>query len=86
MPSLIKAIVCMDCGHSMAFDPLPEKCEKCGSAWMEARYDYEQAGPLWKNALADRATSMWRYEELLPLAFTASSVTLGEGWTPPKPC
>jgi threonine synthase len=82
MPSLIKSVVCMDCGHSMAFDPLPEKCEKCGSVWMEARYDYEQAEPVWKAAFADRATSMWRYEELLPLAFSASLVTLGEGWTP----
>jgi threonine synthase len=82
MPSLIKSVDCMDCGHSMAFDPLPEKCEKCGSVWMEARYDYKQAGPVWKTPFADRITSMWRYEELLPLAFTTSSVTLGEGWTP----
>lgn len=85
MPSLIKSVVCMECGHSMAFDPLPEKCEKCGSGWMEARYDYEQAASLWKTPFSDRVTSMWRYEELLPQAFSASSVTLGEGWTPLLP-
>jgi threonine synthase len=85
MPSLIEAVVCMDCAHNMAFDPLPEKCEKCGSGWLEARYAVEQAAPLWKAGFSDRVTSLWRYEELLPMAYTASSVTLGEGWTPLLP-
>jgi threonine synthase len=66
----------------MAFDPLPEKCAACGSVWLEPQYDYAQAASLWKNGLLDRATTLWRYEELLPLSYSASAVTLGEGWTP----
>jgi threonine synthase len=82
MPSLMNAVVCMDCGHSMAFDPLPAKCESCGSVWLEARYDLEQAASRWREGLSDRATSVWRYEELLPIKDAASAITIGEGWTP----
>jgi threonine synthase len=35
---------------------------------------------------AGRAPSLWRYRELLPLAFDAEPVTLGEGMTPLLPC
>jgi threonine synthase len=82
MPSLINSVVCMDCGHSMAFDPLPVKCKSCGSVWLEARYDLEQAASRWRGGLSDRPISVWRYEELLPIKDAASAITLGEGWTP----
>ncbi len=82
MPSLLNSVVCMDCGHSMAFDPLPPKCEKCGSIWLEARYDYEQAAAIWRGGLSERDTSVWRYEDLLPVTNSASIVSMGEGWTP----
>ncbi len=85
MPSLIKSVVCMACGHSMGHDPLPDKCEKCGSDWLEAQYDYEQAAQLWKAGLTGRVSSLWRYDELLPLSYSSSVVTLGEGWTPLLP-
>jgi threonine synthase len=68
----------------MAFDPAAEM-RKCGSIWLEARYDYEQAAPIWKAGLSDRVTSLWRYEELLPMTYSAAVVTLGEGWTPLLP-
>ena len=82
MPSLLKSIVCLDCGHSMPIDPLPTRCAACGSVWMDAQYDYEQAAALWKAGLAERTTTIWRYEELLPLLDSASIVSMGEGWTP----
>ena len=81
MPSLLNSVVCLDCGHSMAGDPLPVTCGRCGSEWIEARYDYAQAATLWKDGLADRMPSLWRYEELLPVK-TTRLVTMGEGWTP----
>lgn len=82
MPSLLNSIVCIDCGHRMAFDPLPAKCESCGSIWLEARYDYEQAAAVWRAGLSDRESSVWRYGELLPVLNPASIVSMGEGWTP----
>jgi threonine synthase len=82
MPSLINSVVCMDCGHSMAFDPLPSRCAACGSVWLEARYDLAQAASRWREGLSDRSTTVWRYEELLPIQDAASAITIGEGWTP----
>ena len=35
---------------------------------------------------AQRAPTLWRYRELLPLPFDAEPVTLGEGMTPLLPC
>ena len=35
---------------------------------------------------AERANSLWRYRELLPLPTDASPVTLGEGMSPLLPC
>jgi len=82
MPSLMNSVVCMDCGHSMGFDPLPSRCAACGSVWLEARYDLAQAAARWRDGLSDRPTTVWRYEELLPIKDAASAITIGEGWTP----
>ena len=82
MPSLIQSVVCMDCSHVQAtHEPLPDKCEKCGSDWLEARYDYAKAAEQWKTGLADRPASIWRYEELLPVNTKGNIVSLGEGGT-----
>ena len=83
MPSLLKSIICMDCGHTMLeLDPLPKACAECGSDWMEVQYDYEQAGSIWREGLTERDTSIWRYAELLPIATEGNIVSMGEGWTP----
>ncbi|WP_119069035.1 pyridoxal-phosphate dependent enzyme [Aggregatilinea lenta] len=82
MPSLLNAIVCMDCGHKMSPDPLPESCEICGSRWVDADYDYERAVALWRAGMGNRPASMWRYDELLPLIEPEAVVTMGEGWSP----
>jgi threonine synthase len=69
----------------MPFDPLPPQCEKCGSVWLDAQYDYDRTAALWKAGLAGRDTTVWRYDELLPLTDPEAVVSLGEGWTPLMP-
>lgn len=82
MPSLLKAIVCHDCGHSMPPAPLPNVCPACKSTWLDAVYDYDQAATIWKAGLSERSSSIWRYEELLPLTDSTFITSMGEGWTP----
>lgn len=82
MPSLMKSVVCLDCGHEMPVEPLPAQCAACGSKWMDVRYDYDAVAEAWRAGLADRTSTLWRYEELLPLAEMTAVVSMGEGWTP----
>lgn len=50
---------------------------------MRVEYDLELARrTLTKINLKSRQTSMWRYEELLPIEDGNNIVSLGEGWTP----
>ncbi|MBN1565259.1 MAG: pyridoxal-phosphate dependent enzyme [Anaerolineae bacterium] len=83
MPSLIQSVVCIDCGHvHETVSPLPTKCESCGSLWLEARYDYAKTVEIWQAGLSERTTSIWRYEELLPVSTDKPIVSMGEGWSP----
>lgn len=81
MPSLITGVVCMDCGQQLAPHPLPIVCPHCGSGWLEAHYDYDAVAAAWRDGLAGRVTSLWRYSELLPVTPRAA-FSLSEGWTP----
>jgi threonine synthase len=47
-----------------------------------ARYDLQAARAWKRESLADRAPTMWRYRELMPLLAMDEPVTLGEGFTP----
>jgi threonine synthase len=54
----------------------------CGAPLL-ARYDLARAAREWpRESLFDRARSMWRYREVMPLLEGDEPVTLGEGWTP----
>jgi threonine synthase len=70
---------CSKCGERL--DPkLPQTlCPKdAGSLWV--RYDLKQVrARADRDDIASRASTMWRYRELLP---DAEPVTLGEGFTP----
>lgn len=55
-------------------------CEKCGGLWLDARYDYDAVR--WPASLVGRPTTLWRYEELLPLTDNQFKVSMKEGWTP----
>lgn len=81
MPSLITGVVCMDCGQQLAPHPLPIVCPHCGSGWLEAHYDYDAVAAAWRDGLAGRVTSLWRYSEMLPVTPRAA-LSLSEGWTP----
>src|SRR5262249_40455246 len=51
------------------------------------RYDLPRIRTVVRPAdFAGREPSLWRYRELLPLAFDKDPVTLGEGLTPLLPC
>src|SRR5262245_53726631 len=80
MPSLFSKVVCLSCGHETPPSVTIGKCEACGGLWLDARYDYDAVG--WPDSLKRRPSSLWRYEELLPLTDLSYKVSLGEGWTP----
>lgn len=65
------------------FDPRERHflCPACALPLL-ARYDLEAARGWARESLADRAPTMWRYRELLPLLPGDQPVTLGEGFTP----
>jgi threonine synthase len=80
MTSQFTHIVCLACNHEMPPVPMTPKCDSCGGNWLDARYDF--SGVNWPAALTKRPTSLWRYEELLPLQDISQRVSMGEGWTP----
>src|SRR5512140_2362852 len=80
MASYFSHVVCLACGHQMPPLLMLDKCEACGGGWLDARYDY--AAVHWPEALVRRPTSLWRYEELLPLTDFQHKISMGEGWTP----
>jgi len=76
-------LVCVHCGHRMAYNrPMPG-CPQCGEDILRAEYDLEPfKDGNWARRLNGRRHDIWRYHELLPLHDPANIVTLGEGGTP----
>jgi threonine synthase len=81
MSSYFNQIVCLECGHAMPPELMASKCAKCGSPWLDARYDYDAVRALWPAALKGRDRSLWRYAELLPIGEPEADITMGEGYT-----
>ncbi len=75
-------IECIDCGHRTPFMASESACPNCGSAWREARYDYENLGKSLPLLLPGRPFDVWRYRELLPVRSPNPDLSLGEGGTP----
>lgn len=81
-------IICRACGHTQPFEGPLKMCQACGNAWLDAQYDLEalskpnEHGQQWRDQLATRGATIWRYQELLPIQNKENIVTLGEGWTP----
>jgi threonine synthase len=75
----------LECGMCAAtYDPqqLLNLCPTCGMPLL-ARYDLRAAArTLTRAALAARPSTMWRYEEVLPVRDDRALLSLGEGWTP----
>jgi threonine synthase len=81
MPSTLTHLECSrpTCGNVLQYSSLQNLCPVCHGPLL-ARYDLATARQtLTRSALATRAVSMWRYEEVMP---AATPVTLGEGMTP----
>jgi threonine synthase len=75
----------LECGacHTI-FDPnqLLNLCSVCSKPLL-ARYDLDRAAQtLTPAALRERAPSLWRYSEVLPVQQLDKVINLGEGWTP----
>ena len=73
---------CLDCGHRQPFAPLNTRCEKCGSEWMRAHYDYDALATTLPAVLPSRPFDLWRYHELLPVKAPRPEISMGEGGTP----
>ena len=80
--SRFNQVVCLECGHHMPANMMISACDACGSAWVDARYDYDGVADVWAAELARREPTLWRYAELLPIADRHPDIWIGEGWTP----
>ena len=74
---------CNTCGEQQPYEPfvLP-LCAKCGSQWMEARYDYAAFKREVLRGLPGRPPNMWRYADVLPLKDPAALDLYPAGGTP----
>jgi threonine synthase len=80
--SLLTNLSCSRCGKSYDADKIQTICTSCQGT-LFARYDLEKArSTIPKVEFQKRVTSMWRYQELLPLIQRTNIVTIGEGFTP----
>lgn len=64
---------------------MPCVCERCGSTWVEARYDYAAFKPRLLAGLPERNFNIWRYQEVLPLECPAGADVETVGGTPLYP-
>lgn len=81
--SALTHIVCLECGQEQPPAVMASACPRCGSGWLDARYDYAATANAWRGGIpATRERNLWRYAELLPLDAPDPEITLGEGFTP----
>src|SRR5947209_19464763 len=73
------SLECSSCGKTRGATGLASVCD-CGQPYL-VRYASAPTSDV-KSLLAERAWTMWRYREWLPLADGEQPVTLGEGGTP----
>jgi len=78
-----KHLECNLCGNHQTYEPFsPAICEKCGSHWMEARYEYGAFKRDILRGLPERPSNMWRYQDVLPLDDPGSIDLYPAGGTP----
>ena len=82
MKSCLTHLECTYCPAVFDADQLIRTCPKDGKV-LFARYDLESAAKaLPRELLASRPSTMWRYEEVMPVRDATNIVSLGEGFTP----
>lgn len=78
----VDKLECASCGSHYDLQEDILLCKSCGST-LNIKYNLERIrNSLNKADLANRATNVWRYRELLPIINEQNIVSLGEGWTP----
>jgi threonine synthase len=78
----LKHLECSACGLQHEWSRLQNLCRACQKP-LFAMVDLDKARQtLTRENLANRAKSLWRYRELLPLPHDIEPVSLGEGGTP----
>jgi threonine synthase len=83
--SHLSHLECTACARRQDADRLHTVCPACGKV-LYARYDLDAVRRvLPREALRDRAPTLWRYREVLPVRDARAVVTLGEGMTPLLP-
>ena len=82
MTSYIDHLECTACGKTYSHKQLIG-ISPCCKKVLFARYDLARLGrDVDRDSLVNRADTMWRYAELLPVEDPGNIVTLGEGGTP----
>lgn len=75
-------LYCSACAEKYAPNKIYNLCPNCAKPLM-VEYDLEKASQtLSKESLKSRDSTIWRYEEVLPVEKSENRLTLGEGWTP----
>jgi threonine synthase len=75
-------LTCAACAAEYESGKIYNLCAACGKPLLVA-YDLEKAAEtLTKESLKSRVSSLWRYEEVLPVENRQNQLSLGEGWTP----
>jgi threonine synthase len=74
---------CAICGEQQPYEAfVPAICKYCDSNWLEARYDYEGFKREVLRGLPNRASNMWRYQDVLPLNDPSALDLYPAGGTP----
>ncbi|MCS6994004.1 MAG: threonine synthase [Anaerolineales bacterium] len=74
---------CTACGHHQPYQPfVVTRCERCGSQWLETRYDYTAFKREILRGLPGRPWNMWRYQDVLPIENPAALDLYPAGGTP----
>ncbi|MEC9308831.1 MAG: threonine synthase [Chloroflexota bacterium] len=82
MFSYIDHLECTQCGKTYPHAEL-SKTSPCCNKVLFARYDLQRLkAETTREMWADRASSMWRFSELMPVENPENILTLGEGGTP----
>ena len=80
--STLTHLECGACGKRHDARELINLCSACAKPLL-ARYDLKAAArTMTPEALKRRVSSMWRYEEVMPVQREECVLSLGEGWTP----
>src|SRR5258707_4245900 len=82
MNSYVSHLECGYCHTTYDYHQVMNLCPKCGKPLL-VRYDLDAARAGFnRDDLQNRAPTLWRYAEMLPVQDERYRLTLGEGFTP----